>query len=163
MRKKNKKHTIAWALSTSAIFFIVGMAAYAPILKLLEPTIEGIQFIIKGKLTAFLFSLVLGLIPAMIANTWQLASIHLLNRKIFSIIITACTIGMALFVRHQQVKSFFNRIVRPALLVNGKTHIVYPIDPRNFVYYLFGGLITGCILSYMLFRKNMPVNIKTED
>ena len=140
-------------LLISLIFFIVGLTAFTQLLTLLEPNIEGIEFVIAGNWTAFLFSLTLALIPVLTFVTWQLSRINFLYRKIFSISIIILAIAAALFVRHQQVKTFFTRVVRPLLLTNGKTHVIYPIDPRNFVYYLLGGLLAGCTFSYLLLRQ----------
>ncbi|MEP6746649.1 MAG: hypothetical protein ABJB86_02925 [Bacteroidota bacterium] len=148
-----KKKISSWAYLTSVILFTGGLTTFRQLLKLLEPNVEGIEFVITGSLTAFLFSPTLGLIPILTFITWQLSGIDLLYRKIFSISIIILTIAAALFTRRQEVKIFFNSVVRPLLLTNGKTHAVYPIDPRNFVYYLFGGLLSGCILSFLILRQ----------
>ena len=149
---KLTKKIPVWTLFTSVIFFIIGLTTFTQLLKLLEPTIEGIEFVITGRWTAFLFSLTLALIPILIFITWQLSGINQLYRKISSISIIILTIAAALLARHQQVKIFFIHVVKPLVLTNGKTHVIYPIDPRNFVYYLFGGLLIGCVLSNLIFR-----------
>ena len=62
-------------------------------------------------------------------------------------------IAIGIFARHQQVKIYFTTVIKPALLTNGKTSVTYPIDPVNFVYYIFSGLFIGCIVSYISFKK----------
>ncbi|WP_168128482.1 hypothetical protein [Niabella soli] len=62
-------------------------------------------------------------------------------------------IALGAFARHQEVRRYFIKVVRPALLTNGTTRFVYPIDPVNFVYYILGGLVAGCFFSFVLLRK----------
>jgi len=150
---RSNKKIFVWTLLVALLFFIAGMTAFTRLLQLLEPNIEGIAFVITGRLTAFLFSLTLALIPVLTLATWRLAHIDLFYRKICSVTIIILTIAAALFTRHQQVKAFFNKVVRPLVLTKGETHFVYPIDPRNFVYYLLAGLLIGCLLSYLLLRQ----------
>jgi hypothetical protein len=125
--------------------------------KLFEPQVDGIVFQITERKatvkTSVLFSLLLFLVPIFIIMIWRLAPIISLNRKIASALFILIFITIGIFARHQEVKIYFTTVVRPALLTNGKTGIVYPIDPVNFVYYMFAGLLVGCILAFIFFRQ----------
>ena len=143
----------AWAALSSVVIFIASLSAFPQLLALLEPNIEGIVFVIKGNVTAFFFSAGLALIPVLVVATWRISRITLLHRKILSVLFVVSSIAAALFARHQQVKIFFNHVVRPLLLASDKKPVLYPIDPRNFSYYLIGGLLAGCCLSYLFLRQ----------
>ncbi len=103
--------------------------------------------------TSILFSFTLALIPILMVLTWRLAHIISLNKKIASALVILIFIIIGIFARHQEVKIYFTSVVKPAVLINGKTSITYSIDPVNFVYYIFSGLCIGCIISYILFKK----------
>ena len=125
--------------------------------KFFEPHVDGILFQIterNGTLnTSILFSLFLCLIPISITLTWKLAPIISLNKKIASALFILIFIAIGIFLRHQEVKIYFTTVVKPALLINGKTSVIYPINPINFVYYMFAGLIVGCILAFAFFKE----------
>jgi hypothetical protein len=122
-----------------------------------EPHVDGILFQIIERSsilkTSILFSLSVALIPILIVLTWRLAHIISINKKIASALMILIFIAIGIFARHQEVKIYFTTVVKPALLTNGRTSITYPIDPVNFVYYIFAGLFIGCIVSYILFKK----------
>ncbi|MBO9621098.1 MAG: hypothetical protein J7539_18945 [Niabella sp.] len=132
----------------------------------LEPRVEGILFQITERdaivKTATLFSLVLAFIPVLAVLTWRLGRIKTLRRQIISGVLILFFMTLGAFARHQEVKMFFTKVVRPAVLVNGTTSIIYPIDPVNFVYYILGGLVAGCVLSFVLFRERKKKNKKSK-
>ena len=136
---------------------MLGQLLFLKIFKLFEPHVEGILFQITEHQatlkTSILFSLSLFLIPIFIVLTWRLAHITSLNKKIASALFILTLIVIGIFARHQEVKIYFTTVVRPVLLTNGKTNVIYPIDPRNFVYYMLAGLIIGCILAFIFFKR----------
>ena len=144
-------------LLISIALLALGQFLFADIFKLFEPQIEGISFqIAESKAvvkTSVLFSLLLFLIPVFIILSWRLAHITSLNKKIASALFIIIFITIGIFARHQEVKIYFTTVVKPALLTNGRTSVIYPIDPINFVYYMFAGLITGCTLAFIFFRQ----------
>src|SRR6185369_15870231 len=127
-----------------------------------EPHVDGIlfQIIERSRVlkTSILFSLSVAPIPILIVLTWRLAHIISINKKITSALIILIFIAIGIFARHQQVKIYFTAVVKPALLTNGRTSMTYPIDPVNFVYYIFSGLFIGCIVSCILFKKKKSKN-----
>ena len=157
-KKLNRSITIFfWTLLSSIAFFAIGQLLFDRAFKFFEPQVDGILFQITEHSatvkTSVLFSLTLALIPVLTVFTWRLAHIISLNKKIASALVILIFIVTGIFVRHQEVKIYFTTVVKPAVLTNGKTSMTYPIDPVNFVYYIFSGLSVGCIISYILFRK----------
>jgi hypothetical protein len=136
---------------------VSGQLLFVQAFKLFEPQIDGIFFQITEHTatpkTSTSFSLLLFLIPIFIVFAWRLGHITSLNKKIASALFILIVITIGIFARHQEVKIYFTTVIKPALLTNGKTSIIYPIDPINFVYYMFAGLIIGSILSFILFNQ----------
>lgn len=148
-------------IAISIILFTVGQFLFVPLFGFFEPRIDGITFHIvesnRTIKTSILFSGLLSLTAIFIFIVWWKGQIDLQFRRIASVFTVLVIICIAVIMRHIEVKAYFTRIVRPALLVNGKTSIQYPIDPVNFVYYMFGGLIIGSIGSYFLFREKRNI------
>ncbi len=132
------------------------------IFKFFEPQVDGILFQITERnatvKTSVLFSILLFLIPIFIILTWRLAHIISANKKIASALFILLFITLGIFVRHKEVKTYFTIVVKPALLTKDKTTIIYPIDPINFLYYMFAGLIIGCILAFVFFKQKNKYN-----
>jgi len=142
--------------------FAMGQLLFVNAFKFFEPKIDGILFQIKESSesvkTSILFSLSFALIPILIVLTWRLTPITSLNKKLFSALLVLVFIVIAIIARHEEVKTYFTTVVKPAVLTNGRTSITYPIDPVNFVYYITSGLFIGCAVSYVLFRpKNSKI------
>jgi len=143
-------------LLLSIAFFALGQLLFVPTFKLFEPHIDGISFqIIEHDTllkTSLLFSLLLAGIPVLVVLTWRLTHIVSTNRKIASALLILIFLLLGIFLRHQEVKIYFTTIVRPTIATSGKTSIIYPIDPVNFIYYMLAGLITGSIISFAFFK-----------
>ncbi len=141
--------------------FALGQFLFVKAFIFFEPHIDGVLFKItehNGILkTSILFSLSLALIPILIVLSWRLAHIASVNKQIASALMILIFIAIGIFARHQQVKIYFTTVVKPALLTKDRTSIIYPIDPVNFVYYIFTGLFIGCVFSYILFKKKSKI------
>ncbi len=141
---------------------VLGQLLFVEIFKFFEPQVDGILFQITERnatvKTSVLFSILLFLIPIFIILTWRLAHIISANKKIASALFILLFITLGIFVRHKEVKTYFTIVVKPALLTKDKTTIIYPIDPINFLYYMFAGLIIGCILAFVFFKQKNKYN-----
>jgi hypothetical protein len=151
------KSKYIWTSGLSIALFVLGQFLFVKTFEFFEPKIDGIYFrITENKAiiqTSTFFSLFLFLIPIAIVFTWQLAHITASNKKIASALLILLFIAIGIFVRHQEVKKYFITVVKPALLTKGRAGITYPIDPVNFAYYMFAGLITGCLLVFIVFKQ----------
>ncbi|MEX6690101.1 hypothetical protein QTN47_21510 [Danxiaibacter flavus] len=153
----NSKTIYIRALGLSILLFVSGHFLFLRTFMFFEPQIDGITFqIIEHKstiTTSTAFSLLLFSIPIFILLTWQIARINSFNKRVASVLLMLTFIVLAIFARHQQVKTYFTTVVKPALLTHGKASIIYPIDPINFIYYMLAGLITGCLLAFVFFKQ----------
>jgi len=154
---KSSKAPFIVVLTISIMLFVTGWLAYTHFFQFAEPTVDRISFEVTtgtGAInTPLLFSIALFLIPVLTYFLWQLAPITALWRRSASILMVLLSISMGIFLRHEQVKTYFITIVRPAVLTNGKNQIDYPIDPVKFVYYILAGLLLGLIVSWLLLKE----------
>jgi len=151
------KTLYSWTFIVSIALFALGQLLFVKAFNFFEPQVDGILFQITEHSatlkTSVLFSLSIALIPILIVLTWRIGHIISLNKKIGSALLSLIFIGLGIFARHQEVKIYFTTVIKPALLTNGRTSVSYPIDPVNFVYYIFAGLFIGCVVSYIFFKK----------
>jgi hypothetical protein len=154
------KHAFKTGLPAGLIavaLFVTGKLIFSKLFRFFEPHIDGIVFRIReldaGWKTSTLFSLMLALIPFMIISLWLFAPVVSSIRRIGSILIMLIFMIAGILIRHQEVKMYFIRVVKPFFLRKGQVNVDYPIDPVNFVYYMFAGFCIGYILSYFLFRQ----------
>jgi len=144
-------------LLIAAILFVLGQFIYVPFFGFAEPKIEGILFQIierKGNIkTSLLFSLTLASIPVLSVMVWRLGPVASPIKR-FAILVTILFfMVMAILVRQLEVKTFFIRAVKPVILPKDGAELRYPIDPVNFVFYMFAGLCIGAIISWISFRQ----------
>jgi hypothetical protein len=154
--KLSKKILIQTVL-LSVILFVLGQFVYVKLFGIFEPQVDGILFQITeggGKMkTSILFSLVAALIPILALFTWLLAPVISSAKRFASAAIIIVFTVSAIVVRHEEVKTYFTRIAKNLVASNNNMTFKYPIDPVNFVYYMFAGLCIGCVVSYFLFKE----------
>lgn len=148
------KRSIA-ILLLAVSFFALGMYIYTPLFMFFEPRVDGISVQVTdfgGILrTSVLFSLTLALIPVLISVTWSLGAIVSFTRRFATVLIVLAFISLAIFIRHQSVRSYLTGAAN-TLSPGSSTPLSYPLDPVNFVYYMFAGLCIGCLVAYFIYR-----------
>ena len=107
--------------------------------------------------TSLLFSILLALVPLAIVLNWRVAGISSPKQKIFSALIMLSFVAIGVLVRRAMVKTYFVRVVAPALSHQGRSDFNYPIDPVNFIYYMFAGVLTGFLIAFFIFRRKRIV------
>ena len=140
----------------SIAFFIIARAVFARLFGFFEPRVDGIIFQIReldGWSTSMLFSCLLALVPVLVVLMWRLAPVVSLAGRVASVLTILIFIIAGILVRHQMVAHYFISVVRPFFLSKGRLNVTYPIDPVNFVYYMFGGLCIGWTVSFLLYRQ----------
>ncbi len=142
-------------LLISVALFILGQFIFKPFFEFLEPGFDLITFYVieiqKGIRTSILFSSTLFLIPIFILFTWRLSHVTASPKKIESVFIILVFIAASLWIRHIEVKAYYTYLLHNNLIyLKDNLPVNAPIDPVNFVYYMFGGLCIGCIFSFFL-------------
>jgi hypothetical protein len=161
MKKINRGWIVAVLLSLN--LFAAGKLFYRAFFKYLEPSVPGINFQIteldRLVSTSTLFSCFLAMLPFSMMLMWKFAPVHLVSRRITSVITVFVCIGIAAFMRHQPVKLYFMSVVKPYFIKKGQLNVDYPIDPVRFVYYMLCGFCIGYLISWLCFRnKLIPAN-----
>ncbi len=136
----------------SLILFLSGVYFYGPFYDLVLPKVEGGYFTItsfSGQFKASIyFSLIVALIPIFIVQTWKIARLNSLTKKLLTILIVCTSIIISILIRRELLKIYFSQFTKIDHLT-----LNYPLEEVHFEYYILAGLLVGCIISYLLFRK----------
>ena len=147
----------AWIALLCIVIFIIGKLLFTTVFSFFEPSVPGIQFSIIERnpvwRTSWVFAALLALIPLSLLAIWRLGNIISTTKRLLSVIIVFLLLAAAIYIRHMQVRNYFNRVVVPFFQKKGQTNVVYPIDPVNFVYYMVSGLLAGLIICWLAFRR----------
>ena len=152
----NKKRTLVLTILTSLVLFILTFTQFGKLLEFLMPRIENLQYqttdIRSQFKLAIFFSIVIGLTPILLYLTWLLGRIEKTKRRTYSglIIIGFMTISVAL--RQYLIKLSFNEMTNLKAQTGETIYGSFDIENLNFENYLFGGLILGCIVSYLFLK-----------
>lgn len=137
---------------------VLGMYIYTPLFTLFEPKVEGISLQVTdpGEIfkTSVIFSLILALSPLLIFATWSLGPIVSFTKRFATVLTVLAVISIAIFIRHQSVKSYFTGVAKNMTPKASGIQLAYPLDPVNFAYYMFAGLCIGCLLAYFMYREH---------
>ena len=157
MDLQNTRTTLIATGMLSIALFLLGQFLFITLFEFFEPKIGGISFQImeqhKKIKTSVLFSITLACIPVLTLLSWRLGQIVSPNKRVASVLTILLFISTAIFLRHQAVKSYFTRVVKPIISLPDGKMFNYPIDPVNFVYYIFVGFCIGCIASIFIYRQ----------
>jgi len=147
----------AWIALLCIVIFIIGKLLFTTVFVFFEPSVPGIRFSIIERnpvwRTSWVFAALLALIPLSLLLIWRLGNIISTAKRLLSVIIVFLLLAAAIYIRHMQVRNYFNRVVVPFFQKKGQTNVVYPIDPVNFVYYMVSGLLAGLIICWLAFRR----------
>ena len=141
----------------SVALFILGFFTFSSLFEVILPKIDGgfYQVTEHGELfrTSIIFSLVLGLTPFLIHITWRYSPILNKKRKIVCVLTVVISMLIAIIIRQQMLKSYFVSQTNNFPPNIEKLHLSYPMKDVNIEYYLLGGLISGCLISFLLLRQ----------
>ncbi|MDP2161033.1 MAG: hypothetical protein Q8K02_11160 [Flavobacterium sp.] len=112
------------------------------------PKIENLQYKTteigsQFKLALF-FSIVIGLMPILLYLTWRLGRIEKTKRRMFSGLIVIFFMTISIVLRQQ----FFIRLTNLKTQSGETIYNSFGVENLNFEYYLLGGLVLGCIVSF---------------
>ena len=152
---KYSKAAIVQTTIISLALFIIGKLAFEPIFNYFEPKVSGVIYhateVEQNIDASLLFSIALALVPILLLLVWRLTPIVALNKKLTSILVVLVLMVVAIWIRKNSVESYYTNL-RKNPMANLSSGSQYPIEPANFVYYMFLGLCIGCMLCYVLFR-----------
>lgn len=149
---KTWKNTLLFTALLPIGFFILGLAVYETFLAFILPKSAHSAFSTGGLSTLLVqkiyFSLALALIPVFLYITWRVSPIITTSQKIKSVILVSICLVVSVILRRQIISSNLKLIVLAPNISK-----VFPFENLHFHFYLFGGLLIGCLLSFLLFKQ----------
>jgi len=160
----NNKTTLILIIFTSLVLFILTFTQFGKLFELIMPKIENLQYQTteigsQFKLALF-FSIVIGLMPILLYLTWRLGRIEKTKRRMFSGLIVIVFMTISIVLRQQFIKLTFNRLTNLKTQTGETIYNSFGVENLNFEYYLLGGLVLGCIVSFFSERQRSYTFIK---
>ena len=144
--------TLLLIIITSLVLFVLTIIQFDKIFELLLPKIENVSFISNSLHSSFstglLFSIAVALVPILVYITWRISPISTTKNKMLSGLVILLFMILSIFIRQQTIK-MNSQLSNPKA---GNPKMVYPVEKAHFEYFLFGGLVIGCVLSYITLR-----------
>lgn len=152
----NKKTTLFLTILTSLVLFILTFTQFGKLLEFLMPRIENLQYQATDigsqfKLAIF-FSIVIGLTPILLYVTWRLGRIEKTKRRIYCGLIVVVFMAISVALRQYLIKSTFSGPTDLKAQTDGTIYRSFALENLNFENYLLGGLILGCVFSYLFLK-----------
>ena len=152
----NKKRTLVLTILTSLVLFILTFTQFGKLFEFLMPRIENLQYqttdIRSQFKLAIFFSIVIGLTPILLYLTWRLGRIEKTKRRIYSGLIIICFMTISVALRQYLIKLSFSEMTNLKAQTGETIYGSFDIENLNFENYLLGGLILGCIVSYLFLK-----------
>ncbi len=110
---------------------------------------------------SLVFALTLALIPISAILIWRYAPIFSTPNKILTVVIVVITMTLSVVSRQEMIK-YQARHLQPTIVLDysdptnpqPKTiEALIPVSTFNFELFALAGLVTGCIISFFLFRR----------
>lgn len=154
---KNKKTTLILTIITSIVLFILTLTQFGKLFEILLPKIENLQYQTSEMGSQFrlvlFFSIVIALTPILLFITWRIARIEIIKRRILSGIIVIVLMILAIVLRQQLIKSTFKSLTNLKTQTGETIYNSIAIENLHFEYYLLGGLILGCMVSFFVLKN----------
>jgi hypothetical protein len=138
------------------IFFFFGFLSFSKFYDIVLPNIYGLQYEMDLAEVEDLqnwFAVVIGSVPVFVFITWELIPLRSLDKKIFSAFIVLICMLTAVYIRYKMLLHYFEGLVQSLINKTSVNAVKYPFSQLGFEYYLSGGLITGSIISYLIFHN----------
>jgi hypothetical protein len=149
-------YTIIIIFFICAIFFFLGFFGYTKFYQIVLPNIIGINYLMdlsQLEKNQTLFAFVFAAIPLLLFFTWELTPLHSLDKKTTSLFVVGICMVLATYIRYKILVNHFEEVLQSPTGRYSATTITYPFEEINYEYYLLGGILMGCIISYLLFHN----------
>jgi len=148
-----------YVILLSIILFIISYFGFSKISDLLLPKVENVDFYTTNLRDSFLqnlyYSLIIGITPIFIYGTWVISKIKNVTNRYLSIILVFMTMLTFILLRMEVLKLKFKNL---PILESETGEIIthtFNIKNLNYEYFLLIGLISGCILCYLIFKSKV--------
>lgn len=145
------KKTYLVLVVSSLILFIAGLYSYGLFFQLVLPKNGNLQIINTSLNEQFrnhlYYSVFLGLLPITLYLTWICGKIDSIKKRIITIFIVIMTIISALLLRLYMIHLVTDYVV------SDKITNAMSVDSLKFAQFMFGGLLLGLLISWIIFRR----------
>lgn len=145
------KRTYVILVISSLILLIAGLYTYGLFFQLILPQNGNLQIIntsLNGQFRNHVYyTVLLGLLPITFYLTWRFGKIVSIKRRIISILIALISIILALLLRLYMIHLVTEFVVSDKIL-NTMT-----VDSLKFAQFMFGGLLLGSLISWIILRQ----------
>lgn len=153
----NKKTTLVLTILTSLVLFILTFTQFGKLFDFLIPRIENLQYETTNmtshfKIAIFL-SIIIGLTPILLYLTWRLGRIEKTKSRIYSGLIVIGFMAVSVVARQNLIRLSLYGLTNLKTQTGETTYCSFAIENLNFENYLLGGLVLGCIVSYLFLKK----------
>lgn len=139
-----------------AVFFFLGFLGYAKFYRIVLPDVPGIQYrmdLAQVISNQYFFSIIMAAVPFFLSVTWQVTPLRNMDKKTLSVLIVIICMAGAVFIRNKILAADFTNLAESASYKMYAFSI--PFEQLEFEWYLLGGLITGCCISFMAFHNRI--------
>lgn len=156
---KNKTIKIITVAVVSILLFLLSYLLFSNFSELFLPDLENIKYVSLSPDSGFKvirnISIVIGLIPIFLTLNWHYSSIKKLRSKVISAGIVLVLIAIAFLIRRGLIQSAGNKTFS---FGEQSFKPDFNIENLNYEYYMFFGLILGCLITYFLMKPKTEEN-----
>lgn len=139
-----------------AVFFFLGFLGCAKFYRIVLPDVPGIQYrmdLAQVISNQDFFSVIIAAVPLLLYVTWQMIPLRNIDKKTLSVFIVIICMAGTVFIRYKILAADFTNLAESASYKMYAFSI--PFEQLEFEWYLLGGLITGCCISFMAFHNRI--------
>ncbi|MES2850521.1 MAG: hypothetical protein V4685_15785 [Bacteroidota bacterium] len=140
-----------------AIFFFLGFLSYSKFYGIALPAVDGIRYnmdLASIGSNQDMFAFVFALVPLLLFITWQLIPLQSTDKKTASAFVVLICMALTTYIRYKMLVADFNEMLQ-SQTNKYSTGITFSFQDLNYEFYLLGGLLVGCIISYLLFHNKV--------
>ncbi len=139
-----------------ALFF-VGINYYIWLSEVLVPPVDGAIFDVTKVISPFEqslpFACILAVIPVMCLIVWLRVPINNIAKRIASVLLIVGSVVAAILIRRYFFQIELNELARQTETFRINPQVTAAFDNLNMEYWMIVGLLAGCALSFLFFRK----------
>lgn len=139
-----------------AVFFFAGFKLYPTYFKIVLPEVDGIKYVMNYVAIDThrdRFAAVFAAVPLLIFITWRIIPLESGDKKTFSALVVLICMALATFIRYRILVSRFNDMVESSSNLNYGISVAF--EQLGYEWYLTGGLLAGCIVTYLAFHNKI--------
>lgn len=153
----NNKKTLIICMALSIALLFLTFYLFDNILDLIWPRAESFTITYTSIATqlelAIIFSVAVAVSPILLFFTWKLGSIASTKNRTLSILMVSGFMILSVISRKLYIEYWFSKFSTSKTETGEPIYSSMYAEDLNFEYFLLGGLILGCAVSYFIFKR----------